>query len=258
MHKLDIIKELKSNWRTNYGDRTPKENTNLEKINFIKQISDFFGVGSYYYFIFNFETLEIDFISETVEDVLGVKKEEATIEKILEFSDTEDLEAVREKQVIVFDFLFNKIPIEQIQEYKITYLTKVETAKKENKIILHQSRVLELGSKGELKRVLCIQTDITDLQPELDSKITFTSTTLPSFYAYEIKKYKKTKDTSIFSKREIEIIEYIAKGFTEIEIGTQLHISPLTVKTHKKKIFKKAEVKNTAQLVANCIRENII
>ena len=51
------------------------------------------------------------------------------------------------------------------------------------------------------------------------------------------------------SNREMEIIKKIAKGFNTDEISQALFISPLTVKTHRKNIIKKAGVRNMAHLV---------
>ncbi len=51
------------------------------------------------------------------------------------------------------------------------------------------------------------------------------------------------------SPREIEIITQIAKGKTTKEIGDELSISFHTVETHRKKILKKLQLNNVAELV---------
>ena len=53
---------------------------------------------------------------------------------------------------------------------------------------------------------------------------------------------------SSLSKREMEILRLIVKGFTDKEIGKELHISYYTVDTHRKNIINKLKVKNTACL----------
>jgi len=50
------------------------------------------------------------------------------------------------------------------------------------------------------------------------------------------------------SKREIEILRLIVKGFTDKEIGVELNISYYTADTHRKNIINKLKVKNTACL----------
>jgi len=52
------------------------------------------------------------------------------------------------------------------------------------------------------------------------------------------------------SLRELEIMEWVGKGKTNPEIGMILNISPFTVKNHLQRIFKKLDVMNRAQAVA--------
>ena len=51
------------------------------------------------------------------------------------------------------------------------------------------------------------------------------------------------------SIREIEILEWVRRGKTNIEIGMILDISAFTVKNHLQRIFKKINVSNRAQAV---------
>lgn len=52
------------------------------------------------------------------------------------------------------------------------------------------------------------------------------------------------------SGRELEIMEWVGKGKTNLEIGMILSISPYTVKNHLQRIFRKLDVMNRAQAVA--------
>lgn len=52
------------------------------------------------------------------------------------------------------------------------------------------------------------------------------------------------------SKREIDIIQLIINQYESGEIAEKLNLSPLTVKTHRKNIFRKLGVRNLAGLVA--------
>jgi DNA-binding CsgD family transcriptional regulator len=50
--------------------------------------------------------------------------------------------------------------------------------------------------------------------------------------------------------REVEIVEWVAMGKTNSEIGSILGLSLFTVKNHLQRIFKKMNVSNRAQAVA--------
>jgi len=60
------------------------------------------------------------------------------------------------------------------------------------------------------------------------------------------------------TKREIEILQYIADGFSNKEIGEKLFISHRTVDTHRTNLMKKLEVKNIAGLISYAIKNGIV
>lgn len=55
------------------------------------------------------------------------------------------------------------------------------------------------------------------------------------------------KQLSQLSSREIEVLQLIAQGGSNQEIGKQLFIAEKTVKNHITRIFKKLEIKNRTQ-----------
>lgn len=56
-------------------------------------------------------------------------------------------------------------------------------------------------------------------------------------------------DTLLFSPREIELIYYFSLGFTVEETATAVNISPSTVATHRKKMFRKSNCNNITELL---------
>ncbi|WP_416147465.1 LuxR C-terminal-related transcriptional regulator [Salipaludibacillus sp. HK11] len=68
--------------------------------------------------------------------------------------------------------------------------------------------------------------------------------------------YKMISDYLNLTVREGEILKLIIEGNTNTEIGKQLYVAEITVKKHISRIFKKAGVKNRAQLVKK-VMENI-
>ena len=70
--------------------------------------------------------------------------------------------------------------------------------------------------------------------------------------------YTKPKNTYNLSNREIEILEIIASGLSNLEISDKLYISEKTVKAHINHIFKKMGVKSRTQAVKKAVEEHII
>lgn len=62
----------------------------------------------------------------------------------------------------------------------------------------------------------------------------------------------------VITAREIEILQWVRDGKSNLEIGHILDISPLTVKNHVQKILKKLNVQNRAQAVARGISLQVI
>jgi DNA-binding CsgD family transcriptional regulator len=54
---------------------------------------------------------------------------------------------------------------------------------------------------------------------------------------------------SILTNREAEVVNLIAKGLTSRVIARRLEISHETVRVHRKRIFKKAQVSTSVELV---------
>ena len=62
----------------------------------------------------------------------------------------------------------------------------------------------------------------------------------------------------LLTKREKEILQFIAEGFTNIQIAGKLFISIDTVDTHRKNLHNKLNVKNTATLIRVAIENNFL
>jgi DNA-binding NarL/FixJ family response regulator len=60
---------------------------------------------------------------------------------------------------------------------------------------------------------------------------------------------KTTEEINSLSKREIEILEHITKGYSYKMIGDKLCIATETVRTHVKKIYKKLQVNSATEAV---------
>jgi len=83
---------------------------------------------------------------------------------------------------------------------------------------------------------------IVDLTNQLNNRHNNTADSISS------KSNDELELISTLTKREVEILKLIVEGFTDKEIGLELNISYYTADTHRKNIFNKLQVKNTACL----------
>ncbi|HMP30871.1 MAG TPA: response regulator transcription factor [Saprospiraceae bacterium] len=70
--------------------------------------------------------------------------------------------------------------------------------------------------------------------------------------------YEINEKVSDLSKREKQVLLYMAKGFTNLQIAEQLYISENTVKTHISRIFEKLHVKNRTTALIKAKETGII
>jgi len=66
------------------------------------------------------------------------------------------------------------------------------------------------------------------------------------------------KGLEVLSKRELQVLEAVAEGNTNNEIGEQLGISPKTVARHRERIMHKLNLHSSTELVKFAIRTGLI
>ncbi len=69
---------------------------------------------------------------------------------------------------------------------------------------------------------------------------------------------EQAKDLNVLSKREKQVLELVADGYTNIQIGEKLEISPKTVARHRERIMNKLDLHSCTELVKFAIRTGLI
>lgn len=64
-----------------------------------------------------------------------------------------------------------------------------------------------------------------------------------------LKQNEKSTGVPVLSRRETEVLQYIAEGYTNQEIADKMFISSLTVDSHRKNMLLKLNARNTASLI---------
>jgi DNA-binding NarL/FixJ family response regulator len=113
-------------------------------------------------------------------------------------------------------------------------------------------RLINTGVSGYLLK----NTDYEELKKAIKNVADGKFSCSPEIMNMIVKGYKsgnqkdeKDDETGPLTEREIEMVQLIADEFTTKEIAEKVYISEHTVKTHRKNILDKLDVKNTAGLV---------
>lgn len=74
----------------------------------------------------------------------------------------------------------------------------------------------------------------------------------------EIEKRKRNATKLQLTERELEILDLICMGFTNNQISEKLFLSPRTVESHKTKMMRKTNTKNTPALIIFAVKNELI
>lgn len=122
--------------------------------------------------------------------------------------------------------------------------------------------MLEAGVKGFLLKTV----EEYELQKAIelvsDNKNYFSDELLPVLTNSLVNRKPKAEESEPelreeLTKREVEVLNLICKGFTIKEIAEQLFISQRTVDGHKANLFRKTGVDSSVKLVTFAIRNNL-
>lgn len=260
MKTPDRFKQLVSVWKEANTITNPSDLAIPLQI--IDQIANYFSAGSFYYYIFNFTTLQMEYVHPNTELILGVKPADFTVENVVGLIHPDDFEPFTIKEQTSARFLFEFLPPDEIPNYKVSYMYRIKNKDKKYVNILHNAVAIQMTADSALERVIGIHTDITHFKKDLSNTISYIHLKGGQSY-YDVQ--PGTKDfTRIqsngeqLSKRELEIVNLASLGLSNTEIAVQLFISPFTAETHRKKIISKLGASSMTEAVAICIRKGLI
>lgn len=117
----------------------------------------------------------------------------------------------------------------------------------------HYNTMIDLGVKGFI---------LKEAEKQEFERAISTIRSGDTFFSQElllkIIKVRKDKSDIYFTKRELEVLEYICRGFSNSEIGEKLFISQRTVERHRANLLKKVGVSNSIKLVLYALRNNLV
>jgi DNA-binding NarL/FixJ family response regulator len=120
---------------------------------------------------------------------------------------------------------------------------------------------LEAGAKGYLVKEAPLEELMAAIYAVLRGETYLSSNFPPGLldsYAKMVKRGKKADEFSQLTRREREILQYIAEGHTSPQIAKMLFISKKTVENHRANIMEKLDIHDTAGLVRYAIKIKLV
>jgi DNA-binding CsgD family transcriptional regulator len=209
------------------------------------------AAGKCFSLIGNTHTWQTEMVTGKCSDVTGYEKEEVLRQHaqfVANFILPEDFPFVMEITKAGMGYL-HQLPYEQRELMCVTYFTRATRKDGQTIIIQNQSIPLVLDEQNVPFIFGNIISDITYLNPtNIPHAIVVNRSTNEQLHLDPVK-LQLLKHNTIFTKREKELIALIIKGYSSREAAEVLNISYETVRTHRKNLLQKANVRNTSQLV---------
>lgn len=248
---MDKVEKLRDIW-----ENIPKginDQIDFSQKEIINQYMDVLHFGDYFYVLFNTRTTEMEYLNPNVEKVLGYSPEDFQLSTVMENIHPDDLPYYYHYEQSAVRF-FSGLAPEMFFKYKFAYDYRLKTKDGSYKRVQQQIVPIYYFPEGGV-RTLGIFTDLTHLNIQGISKLSFIGMQgAPSYYNVHLKD-EFLLSLNIFSKRELEILQYIVQGLKSKDIAEKLHRSIHTVRNHRKNILEKSGCDNVQELLVKSIRE---
>jgi len=238
-----------------------KTTTKFSEDQIEQTLSSFTNAGPTYQYIYNNATDRFVFLSENVNNMLGVNPESFTPSAHSNLIHPDDLAHVKHCRDIANYFLVSHVDKPAIADYKVSYQFRMKDKFGKYKVMLHQSIPLSLNDKGQPVNVLVNETDISHITTTNNYKVSFLAISDKKSYLNIRNKedlMNPLPSAKIITERELDILRLLSEGFSSKEIAGNLHIAYDTVRTHRNNILKKTKLKTLAQVISHYIKEGLI
>ncbi len=256
MAKNPVLIKLKEIWhRQSFA--TEAESLQFE-LDLHKRMLGLFGVGEFYYYVFNVKEMRFEFISEQFEGITGWKASAFGISDFLGAIHPDDQAFYVNSQQTVATQLVQQVSPEELYYYKVSLDFRFRCANGQYKRMLQQTLSLRQDAAGAQLYTLGIHTDITHLKTDLKPVLSIIGLEgRPSWYNLLPDKVFESSESPLLTRRELEIARLLCHGLSTHHIAEQLHLSDLTISTHRKNILRKLGVQNTVGLVQYLVKAGL-
>ncbi len=209
-------------------------------------ISNFHPIGSQFVYANCYLSDKIIYITDGIEQVLGYNADDADC--LAFFYDKihpDDVEKVKNLTIKAIKAGSDRYGISPMKHiFNIIY--RIKTSDGTYIKIHRQTGKLTQDPNGDMLTSFGIITDVSRLSNTQEVQGYMSGPEIPDYRFSVTEKNPKV----LFTKREREIIDLLAKGLNSEKIGEKLFISRETVNTHRRNILEKSGVKNSTALMA--------
>lgn len=199
-----------------------------------------------FYYVLDYWQKELIYIHPNVENVLGFTPGQLNYVTLMEIIHPEDLPLVMKSACLAINFVLRN-PVHDLFENDVMLDFRVRDSSGNYFKVLRQIRPIKCDRLGNLLQTIATITDISNLKQSsaMDFRVSEGLRPIGAFNEELSVKYR-----ALFTHRELEMLDLLRKGLSSQEIADAFHLSKNTVDTHRRKMLRKARVKNTIELIA--------
>ncbi|NJI75437.1 LuxR family transcriptional regulator [Sphingobacterium kitahiroshimense] len=250
-----LLSDLWDSYEDVYSkDFLPRKKDDLTTI-----LADVFVVGPYYSYVIYVPDSSLLQVSESTLRIHGLSDYPVSVADIIDQIHPDDLD---------FVLMAEKATLEKMKEIgfnyqlylKSSYCFRMRIADGSYHMFHHQAIHLNKDEDGRLITALNIHTDIQHITCTNNKIVLVTNigTKETYFCQIDLSLVEHKPCVPELTKREREILSLIAKGHSSTQIAESLFISPDTVRTHRKNLFRKSNVNCVAEFVRKCIEWGLL
>lgn len=228
----------------------------------LRQIDGFFKKSSACLFVADMQTAQYLFVSDVVNEVMG-HRHDAIIEGGMEYVDyymqAPDYVNMRVMEEQFRFFTENKS--RDLPEVRLKFVIPWLDQKKKLRYFFQQYNIAHRNTEGMPLGFYGFCLDFTNIIKE--SQVTqqlelFNEETQEWDVYSRLEFYLQKDDNKLLSKREIEILKWVAEGLSSKEIADKLFISVHTVNTHRKNMLARTNSKNSSDLILYGVQHKLL
>lgn len=237
----------------------PLENDKIQEyLNKYNLINSLFASGPTVPYLLDLTTLSYPFMCNSADKILGIPASvlmKKGIKAYVENIHPEDVDIMHYKVIPDFQRIRYSRPYKQVKKLRFTFDYRFKAANNKYIHCLEQVVIVEADKDKNPLLNFGIVTDISEYKK--DNTIIGTVSILNKSNEYETiySRYYNSNNSLIYTKREMDIIRLLAKGLSSKAIATKFNISSHTVDKHRRNMLKKANMKNTQELVHDALKE---
>lgn len=209
--------------------------------------------------IMDMRTSEYVYVSNNCLHILGYDAEEVKqngLKFALSQIHQEDIGIYVNVTKNIWEFLLSLPPLQR-KHYKTSVDFRIRNKSGAFIRVMQQNTALETDNKGNITLLLMMLTDISHLKKNNEMTAAIISTENDGYLVWDATD-THLKSQVAFSKREREIIKFLAEGFSTRQIAERLSLSEFTVSTHRRNMLEKTNVQNARALVKYAISHGML